>query len=73
MSAGAKRTYEESPSLALRERLWIAVQRGTGFAVGTERVLDARVRRAQQMKALRIMALNTLATVVVMVIVVAVP
>lgn len=73
VSAGAKRSYEESPSLSLRERLWIAVQRGTGFAVGTERVLDARVRRAQQMKALRIMALNTLATVVVMVIVVAVP
>ncbi len=68
-----KRAYDEDSSQSLRERLWVAIQRGTGFAVGTERVLDARVRHAQQMKALRIMALNTLATVVVVIIVVAVP
>lgn len=49
------------------------MQRGTGFAVGTERVLDARVRRAQQMKAMRILALNTFLTIVVMVIIVAIP
>lgn len=69
---GPKRAYDET-SISWREKLWIAVQRGTGFAVGTERVLDSRVRRAQQMKALRIMALNTIATVVVVVIVVAIP
>ncbi|SPO22214.1 uncharacterized protein UTRI_02222_B [Ustilago trichophora] len=68
-----KRAYDESQSTSFKERLWTAIQRGTGFAVGTERVLDERVRRAQQMKALRIMALNTLATVVVVVIVVAIP
>ncbi|KAJ1029258.1 hypothetical protein NDA13_002513 [Ustilago tritici] len=70
---GPKRAYDESTRASLKERLWTAVQRGTGFAVGTERVLDARVRRAQQMKALRIMALNTLLTVVVVTIVVAIP
>ena len=71
--SGPKRTYEDPSGASWSERLWTAVQRGTGFAVGTERVLDARVRRAQQMKALRIMALNTLATVVVMVIVMVIP
>ncbi|SNX82830.1 uncharacterized protein MEPE_01536 [Melanopsichium pennsylvanicum] len=72
-TSGVKRAYDETPSISFRERLWTVIQRGTGFAVGTERVLDARVRRAQQMKALRIMALNTLATTVVVVIVVAIP
>ncbi|SOV02671.1 uncharacterized protein UDID_02976 [Ustilago sp. UG-2017a] len=70
---GSKRAYDEPTPALLKERLWTAVQRGTGFAVGTERVLDARVRRAQQMKALRIMALNTLLTVVAVTIVVAIP
>ncbi|KAJ1027005.1 hypothetical protein NDA18_003026 [Ustilago nuda] len=70
---GPKRAYDEPTPASLKERLWTAVQRGSGFAVGTERVLDARVRRAQQMKALRIMALNTLLTVVVVTIVVAIP
>ncbi|KAJ9477894.1 Inorganic pyrophosphatase-like protein [Pseudozyma hubeiensis] len=68
-----KRAYDESPNASFKERVWKAIQRGTGFAVGTEKVLDARVRRAQQMKALRIMALNTIATVVAVVIVVAIP
>ncbi len=53
--------------------MWTALQRGTGFAVGTERVLDARVRKAQQMKAMRIMALDFVATVVAVAIVVAIP
>lgn len=73
VSTPSKRTYEKSHTTSLKQRVWTAIQRGTGFAVGTERVLDARVRRAQQMKALRIMALNTLATVVAVVIVVAIP
>ncbi|CDS01867.1 uncharacterized protein SPSC_03278 [Sporisorium scitamineum] len=68
-----KRAYDPSPSASWRKRIWTAIQRGTGFAVGTEHVLDARVRRAQQMKAMRIMVYNTLATVVVVVIVVAIP
>lgn len=68
-----KRAYEESSSGSFKARVWSAVQRASGFAVGTERVLDARVRRAQQMKALRIMVLNTFATVVVVAIVVAIP
>lgn len=57
----------------LQVRFWKAIQRGTGFAVGTERVLDSRVRRAQQIKALRIMAMNTAATLIVMVVVLAIP
>ena len=71
--SGPQRAYETSTAATFRKRLWTALQRGTGFAVGTERVLDARVRRAQQMKALRIMALNTLATIVVVAVVVAIP
>ncbi|PWY98584.1 hypothetical protein BCV70DRAFT_218598 [Testicularia cyperi] len=69
----SKRRYSTPHNGSLQERFWKAVQRGTGFAVGTEKVLDSRVRRAQQMKALRIMAINTVATIVVLVIVVAVP
>ncbi|EST07946.1 hypothetical protein PSEUBRA_003077 [Kalmanozyma brasiliensis GHG001] len=68
---GPKRAYDSK--MPLHRRVWSAVQRGTGFAVGTERVLDARVRRAQQMKALRITALDALATVVVVVIVMVIP
>ncbi|TKY87420.1 hypothetical protein EX895_004098 [Sporisorium graminicola] len=68
-----KRAYDQSSSASWSERVWTAIQRGTGFAVGTEHVLDARVRRAQQMKAMRIMVYNTVATVVVVVIVVAIP
>lgn len=71
--SGPHRAYETLTAATFRKRLWTALQRGTGFAVGTERVLDARVRRAQQMKALRIMALNTLATIVVVAVVVAIP
>ncbi|KAJ1028376.1 hypothetical protein NDA16_001543 [Ustilago loliicola] len=72
-SSGPKRAYDDSSPASFKERLWAAVQRGTGFAVGTERVLDARVRRAQQMKAFRIMALNTFLTIVVVTVVVAIP
>ncbi|CBQ72244.1 conserved hypothetical protein [Sporisorium reilianum SRZ2] len=68
-----KRAYDSSNSASWRARAWTAIQRGTGFAVGTEHVLDARVRRAQQMKAMRIMVYNTVATVVVVVVVVAIP
>ena len=53
--------------------LWRMLQQSTGFAVGTERVLDSRVRRAQQIEALKAMALCFGATFVIMVIIVAVP
>ncbi|KAL9937677.1 hypothetical protein V8E36_003222 [Tilletia maclaganii] len=52
---------------------WVGARRWTGFAVNTKPVLDSRVRRAQQMAAMKSMALCSAVTLVILIVITAIP
>ncbi len=54
-------------------RFWAGVKHATGFAVNTEPVLDERVRREQQKEALKALGICAAATVIILVLCVAIP
>lgn len=54
-------------------RLWLGIQQRTGFAVRTEHVQDERVRRAQQRIALSALLRCTAGTLLVLIVLVAIP
>ncbi|PWN25725.1 hypothetical protein BDZ90DRAFT_228115 [Jaminaea rosea] len=55
------------------ERIWHTVQRWTGFAVGTERVRDKKVRQIHQWRAFKAVALDGALALIATIVVVAVP
>ncbi|KAE8205438.1 hypothetical protein A4X06_0g544 [Tilletia controversa] len=57
----------------LLSAFWVSVRRWTGFAVNTKPVLDSRVRVAQQRAAMQSLAICSAATLVIMVMITALP
>ncbi|PWN47091.1 hypothetical protein IE53DRAFT_271546 [Violaceomyces palustris] len=64
---------ERGAPLSTGRGAWRSIRQWTGFAVGTQKVLDERVRRAQQRKAIQALFTCFSATLLVMIIVVAIP
>lgn len=54
-------------------RAWTAIQRWTGFAVGTERIRDERIRKVHQRAALKALVLDGVLSVIATIVVVAIP
>ncbi|KAK0546816.1 hypothetical protein OC845_004398 [Tilletia horrida] len=57
----------------LASSVWVTIRRATGFAVNTKPVLDSRVRAAQQRAALQSLSICFGITLVILIIIVAVP
>lgn len=65
------RSRQAGPSHLVKA--WTAMQRWTGFAVGTERIRDERIRKVHQRAALRALLLDGVASVIATIVVVAIP
>ncbi|CAO1617080.1 unnamed protein product [Parajaminaea phylloscopi] len=65
-------SFDEEPQ-SRGPRLWHQAQRWTGFAVGTEKVRDKRVRQMHQWQAFKALVIDAVVSVVIVIIVVAVP
>lgn len=69
-----KRGTPMEPSMSSsKHRFWDSLQQWTGFAVGTEKVRDKRVRQMHQWEAFKALLLDSVISVIVVIVIVAIP